>query len=206
MPTGYTADVLDGTITELEPFVWQLARGMGALITMRDAASDTPVPERFEPSQYNNEHLTRLRAERDQIRALTADEADAGACADVLAYDTSRERYLAEKVEGRQRYLDMIAKLEAWDCAPEGIKEFGLDQLQQSLDFDCPENPTYYGERPSEIGEEWRRQKLAKVEQDILFHTRQQAEEEARTEGRNAWLAHLRRSLADHAAKVAARG
>lgn len=50
MPTGYTADLHDGKDVTFDQFVKQCARGMGALVTLRDAPWDAPLPERFEPS------------------------------------------------------------------------------------------------------------------------------------------------------------
>ncbi len=50
MPTGYTDAVKDG-IT-FDQFVLGCARGMGALVMMRDEPSGTPIPERFEPSRF----------------------------------------------------------------------------------------------------------------------------------------------------------
>lgn len=36
MPTGYTAPVVDGEVTELKEFVWRCARAFGALVYLRD--------------------------------------------------------------------------------------------------------------------------------------------------------------------------
>lgn len=196
MPTGYTAAVQDGRITELEPFAWQLARGMGALIMMRDEPWDAPVPKRFEPSQYNATALTEARAERDRLYAMSDEEAQAAADAELAEWEADRAASEQKHRDQRARYLAMIDKLEAWQGAPEGIKEFGLEQLRQSLDFDCREPFKYWSEPPARDGAEWRRAKLAKVAKDIDYHAREQAAEEARTEGRNAWLAQLRKSLA----------
>lgn len=200
MPTGYTAAVADGKITDLEPFIWQLARGMGALIMMRDDPWDAPVPEKFEPSQYSADRLVEARAERDRIRSMSAAEADAAAKSEAEKHDQSEAKYRADKIAQRERYQAMIDKVEAWESAPEGIKEFGLEQLRTGMKFDCPAEITFWDERPSEDGQEWRLGKLQKIERDIAYHAKGQGEEDARTEGRNSWLAHLRKSLADHVA------
>ncbi len=196
MPTGYTAAVVDGSITELEPFVWQLARGMGALIMMRDEPHDAPVPERFKPSDYHMKKLVELRAERDRIRSMTDVDANLAAMADAAAYDERIAQYKADKVAQRERYQAMIAKVEAWQGAPEGIKEFGLEQLRSGMDFDCSGDFSWYEPRPSDQGAEWRSAKLEKIAEDIQYSAAECAKEDARTEERNAWLAHLRRSLA----------
>lgn len=196
MPTGYTAAVVDGSLTELEPFIWQLARGMGALITMRDDPHDAPIPERFEPSDYNAKRLSEAQAERDRLYAMTDFDCEVAARMEATAYDERVAKHRAEKAEQRQRYQSMIDKVRAWQGAPEGIKEFGLEQLARGMEFDCPEPFTWYEDRPSEDGSVWRSGKLAKVARDIEYHSAEDAKERARVDGRNAWLAQLRRSLA----------
>lgn len=195
MPTGYTAGVADGSVTEFEPFIWQLARGMGALVTMRDDHWDAPVPEAFEPSAYSADRLAELRTERERLYALSDAEAQAEADQEHSAYLAARGKYFADNAARRDRYEAMIAKVKAWTAAPEGIKEFALEQLERGLEFDCPTDPRYYREEPTRDGAEWKRGKLAKVGKSVEYHAEQDAKERARTEGRNAWLRQLRRSL-----------
>lgn len=90
----------------------------------------------------------------------------------------------------------MIEKLKTWEGAPEGIKEFGLEQLVRGMDFDCPEPFKYYREVVQQDGSAWKVAALAKVAKDIEYHSVEDAKERARTDGRNAWLAQLRASLA----------
>lgn len=195
MPTGYTADVLDGSITELAPFVMQLARGMGALITMRDMPSNAPIPERFEPSQYNADRLREAKSRREELYAMDKAAAQAAADAEHSEWTDARAEYFASKAQGRARYQAMIKLVEAWEGAPEGIKEFGLEQLRYGMDFDCPASPTFYRDEPPLDGQAWVGMKLAQVARDIEYHAAEHAKECERTEGRNAWLAQLRKSL-----------
>lgn len=197
MPSAYTASVADGTITDLKPFAIQLARGMGALIMMRDDPWDAPIPEKFEPSQYNAGQLAEAKTERDRVLAMTGAEAETAAKAEAAEHDALIANRKAERTEQRARYQAMIEKVEAWDGAPEGIKEFGLSQLRESMEFDCAEQFTWYKDRPSEDGEVWRAAKLTEIERSMAYHAKAQTEEEARVEARNAWLAQLRKSLGE---------
>ncbi len=201
MPTGYTADVVDGKITELEPFVLQLARGMGALITMRDEPWDAAIPERFEPSDYHAKRLEESKAARDEIRAMSEADCVASALAEAEKYDADVAKWRADRELQRERYDAMIAKVEVWQGAPEGLKEFGLQQLHQGRDFDCPALDEYYRPRPSTDGSEWRSAKLEKLERDILYHAAEHAKEVERAEARTAWVAQLRKSLAGERAE-----
>jgi hypothetical protein len=198
MPTGYTSRVADGTVTELEPFVLDLARGMGALITMRDEPSNAPIPERFEPSSYNADKLVGLRAERKRLYEMTDAEAEAAAVAEFAKDEAEMVSYLAKRREERSRYEAMIAKVKAWSGAPEGVKEFGLEQLERGMEFDCgkPGHELDYWKKPVRLsGEDWRIAQLEKVSKDIEYHSVEDAKERARTDSRNAWIAQLRASL-----------
>lgn len=203
MPTGYTAGVADGSIADLKTFALQLARGMGALIMMRDDPSDAKIPERFEPGDYNAKELAKLRGERDRIRAMSDDEAQAAADAEYTADQEAQQKYFAEKDEQRARYEAMLAKVRAWQGAPEGIKEFGIEQLTSSIDFDCSDERRWYRPPVERDGKKWRAAKLEKISKDVEYHAAEQGKEEARTEGRNAWLAQLRRSLDELAQEAA---
>lgn len=82
MPTGYTADVASGKITSLRDFALICARGMGALVMMRDEPFDAPIPERFEPSVFYKKHLDEAKQELAALRAMTAEDADNAAAAE----------------------------------------------------------------------------------------------------------------------------
>lgn len=196
MPTGYTADVADGTVTELEPFVMRLARGMGALIMMRDDPSDATIPERFEPSDYHVKKLAELRAERDRVRSLSDKDAQGAADKEFADWQASKARAEAEHVERRNRYNSMIAKVVQWEGAPEGIKEFGLEQLHRGLEWDCREPFEYWSKPPERDAAEWREAQLAELHRQLEYHAVEDAEERERAERRNSWLAQLRKSLA----------
>jgi hypothetical protein len=197
MPTGYTAAVADGTITDLRTFALQCARGMGALIMMRDEPHDAPIPERFEPSDYNAVALDAAKAERQSLYDMTNDEADAAAEAEFAEKTKVKQKRLADRAEQRARYQNMIDLVKPWERAPDGLKEFMLGQLHESMEFDCPERDTYWDEPVLLTGSEWRKAKLAKVERDILYHAEHDAKERARTESCNTWIAQLRSALGD---------
>lgn len=196
MPTGYTAAVVDGEITELEPFVLQLARGMGALITMRDEPWDAPIPDVFEPSDYSAKRLREAQDRHAEILAMTESECQKAALVEYLQIKEDEKAYFAKKVTERERYKAMIAKVEAWEGAPEGIKEFALSQLRQGMDFDCPANSTYYKVAKNQTGAEWRAEQLAKCQREIERSSDAYAEEVDRATKQTAWVQQLKASLA----------
>lgn len=108
------------------------------------------------------------------------------------------EKRVEEMNELRRKYSDMLAKVQGWK-APSvdhvGLKEFMVQQITQSIDFDC--DTRYYRKHSPELktGEEWLTAKAKKALRDIDYHTQEQAKEEERTSARNLWLKQLRTSL-----------
>ena len=197
MPTGYTAAVADGTITDLCTFALRCARGMGALIAMRDEPHDAPIPAAFEPqTRYHDEALVRLRAELDQLNGASPAEHAWHEKARRAEAEAYRAKYAANNAAQKSRYEAMIAKVRAWTGAPEGLKEFMLEQLQQSVQFDC--GGDYLPAVPEEVEPaEWQALNKARILKDIAYHEGERAKEITRTQERNKWLSQLRASLSE---------
>lgn len=196
MPTAYTADVGDGKITDLRTFALLCARGMGACITMRDDPLDAPLPEAFEPSPYYAGALAEAEARLVMLDSLST-EARAAAADEAYAINLAAwvERRDQRRTQ-RARYDAMLAEVEAWQTDAEGIREFMIEQLRSSIDFDCREMEPSWDVEPERLaaGEWWRRE-IDKTLKDIERARKSHAEEVARVAGRNGWLARLRASL-----------
>jgi hypothetical protein len=194
MPTGYTSPVADGKVTTLREYALSCARGMGALIMMRDEPWDAPIPERFEPgTKFYDEGIASARAILAELPTLSLEECERRAAAERAAKAAADASYRADKQANRQRYEGMIALVAPWEGAPDGLKEFMLSQLRESIDFDCREYPR--DEPPVETGAEWRERTAKKAAKDLGYHEQHRAEEIHRTEQRNAWIAQLRAAL-----------
>lgn len=196
MPTGYTHAVQTGEITEFPDFAMQCARAFGALIMMRDEPSGAEIPEAFEPSTYSAERATEARAKLAALQAMTDPEIKAAADADYRGRLDSWEQRKRKRAEGKARYEAMLAKVTAWTPpTPDHVemKSFMLDQLKESIKFDCSGD---YDVKPEPVSiYEWRIAEINRLTKDIAYHEKAQAEEVARTEGRNLWLRALRDSL-----------
>lgn len=191
MPTGYTAAVADGKITTLRDFAMQCARGMGALITMRDEPFDAPIPDTLQPSTaYHDDKLTVLRAELRELEALPDEQV-----LDRMEAERQKAIEYAERDRvKRERYEAMISQVMAWTTEAEGIRDFMLQQLRESLKFDC--GGSYEPPIPEPMtATEWRSQRSAKLAKEIDYREGEIAREIARTAERNAWLKALRDSL-----------
>jgi hypothetical protein len=201
MPTGYTADVQSGKVTEFPEFAMQCARAFGALIMMRDESSKAPIPERFEPkTSYYDEALASAKARLAELLAMSPEAVTAAAeesHKDAVARWSARR---AARAAERQRYEAMLAKVAAWEPpTPEhdGMKKFMADQLRESIKFDC--SGDYDDEPVALAGPAWLEKETETARWDIGRYAKHRREEIARTEDRNKWLADLRASLASMA-------
>lgn len=196
MPTGYTADVQSGKITEFADFAMACARAFGACITMRDDPSSAAIPEEFEPSNYNSKALVDANAKLAELEAMTLDERQAAADAENAAAVKEWDDRESEREKQRGRYETMLAKVEAWTpptTEHEGMKNFMREQLSESIRFDCGDP---YGKRPEPRSTaDWYADALARANNDIAYHAKAQAEEIERARKRTKWVADLRTSL-----------
>jgi hypothetical protein len=199
MPTGYTHKVQDGTITEFRDFAWECARAFGALILMRDEPAGAPIPERFEPdTRHYDGAIERAKKERAELDELTAEQATKEAAAEHRDAVASWEKRRAERNAQKLRYLAMLEKVEAWTpptSEHHEMKNFMLEQLRSSIDFDC--GRSYDTPPEPETGAAWLERKRAEAVRSIAYQVEERHKELARVEGRNRWLAALRKSIGD---------
>lgn len=194
MPTGYTADIPKG-IT-FEQYAWSCARAFGALILMRDDPSDAPIPERFEPSEYNRNALADAKAKFAQLDTMSLSDAATAAQAD---YDAELARYAtrkAERIDQLNKYDAMLAQVVKWEApTPDHIKyrEFMISQIRETIDWDCSDK---YDVAPVRLsGMEWLSTQIAEARRSMAYHEKEWAAEVERTNNRNAWIQALRDSL-----------
>lgn len=203
MPTGYTADIAKGI--SFEQFVWTCARAFGALVMMRDDATDAPIPERFEPSDMYKKWLTEERAKLGALVSMTVDQVTAAAEAAYQQSHAAWQERRAAKLELRNRYSEMLAKVVQWEAPTpehEGLKDFMAKQIRESIDFDCSEK---YDEEPQrQEPTDWHNAQIESARRTIARHLQSHLEEHQRTEERNSWLKALRDSVpppAEHKAR-----
>lgn len=197
MPTGYTAAVQSGKITEFRDFAMACARNFGACDSLRD--SSEPIPDEFLVGDWYRKSLDEANVALTTFR--TKNDVD-------LVLEYSREtaenrnearRQIAEDAEERRRYEAIIAKADAWTPpSPDhvGMKTFMLSQLRESIKFDCGGD---YWQRelvkPVRPFAEWKADKLASLTRTLANAAEALAEEEQRVAGRNRWIKQLRESL-----------
>ena len=198
MPTGYTHAIEKGI--DFKTFAWGCARGMGALIMMRDEPRDAPIPDQFEPGDYHLKKIEEARATLAKLEAMTPEEA--ATCAQA-AFDEEvkrREDGIAKADSLRRKYEAMLAQVREWrppTLEHEGLRMFMAEQIEQSIAFDCDAH--YYRKmKPKRLSAtEWLAQEQVKAMKEIGYHATEHEKEVERTNSRNAWVQALRASLGE---------
>ena len=197
MPTGYTADVGDGKVTDFRDFAMQCARAFGACVVMRDDPWDKPIPV-FQPdTTYFDEMVARAQKALIELPTLSAEECEKRATHTYADQLDEHRLYARQRAEKRRRYEDMIRKVQAWSPPTSDhmeMKSFMLEQLRTSIECDCSER--YCSAEPErQSGEAWRAERVVQAERDLAYGEKHRREEIERTDGRNKWVADLRASL-----------
>lgn len=193
MPTGYTAPVADGTITTLRDYALRCARGMGALISMRDERPGAPIPREIAVEPYHKDEAAIAEQELRRLQAMTAGqihEAASKAFTEAILQRNAR-RAAAKLVT--DRYDAMLDKVKNWPSAgtPEGLRSFMLNQLVKSRDqydngdFDPEIKPADYADLI------WHARAIDTALRDFSYHTEEYAKVVSHTAAANAWLAQL---------------
>ena len=195
MPTGYTADVGDGKVTDFRAFALGCARAFGACIMQRDDPINEP-PKHRQPSTWNAEQLVEAQKEADRLSTITLAMAEAESAKEyeecLRFYEESRKR----SAEINARYEAMIAKVKAYTPPTpdhEGYKKFMLEQLTISLESD-------FGPPVKLSALDWLSTARERAARSILYHTKANAEELKRFEDSNKWIDALYASLAEDVA------
>jgi hypothetical protein len=197
MPTGYTAAIKDGI--SFEQYALSCARAFGALVVTRDEPADAPIPNELEPSFFNKKALEEAEEKLRILRLLSDEGCHREMEKERQGLIDSAQKQIADNNDLHCKYLHLLAQTKAYlPPSPdhEEFKKFMVDQIEQSIDFDCRGN--YYTDElkkfPASVGE-WRNKKIDKLMQDISYHTKENAEEINMTNSRNLWIKQLRESL-----------
>lgn len=196
MPTGYTSTLHDGEQTFPE-FALACARNFGALILMRDSAADAKIPDEFPPeTSFYDKGLTTARALLEELETMPESVAQERADAEYAEGVAHVAAARAEAEAIRVRYEAMLIEAEAWEpptADHAGLKRFMIDQLNESIRFDC--STTYLTDPEPQTAQQWVAAQRERAMRDVERYTGERAKEIERAKGRTAWVQALRGSL-----------
>jgi hypothetical protein len=108
--------------------------------------------------------------------------------------ESSNKRAIKRHNEELSNYNNMIAKVEAWEVPDflESTKEFALEQLRSSVDFDCGGGPYTSDVQP--LGT-WMVNHEAGLHRNVEYYRKKLEEERERTAEANRYIKSLYESL-----------
>jgi len=196
MPTGYTAKIADGI--SFQEFAMDCARAMGACIDLRDVpGGGDKIPDVFTPSDYHLKAEIAAQAELDGLLAMSADEREKAALDDWEEAKKCRADHIKGKRKLKKKYEAMRSRVDGWTPPTrdhENFKIFMMEQIDQSIEFDCLEH--YIKEAPAPVsGAEWFATNIVRLMGDIQRHRQDYSKEVQSAETRTRWIRALRSSL-----------
>jgi hypothetical protein len=195
MPTGYTADVADGKVTDFRTFALRCARAFGATIMQRDDPANDP-PKLREVSSYEIEAVARDEQRVAALAAMTDADAQREAAAEYAAAVKRNREYAEETRAKRARYEAMLAAARAWvppTAEHEPMKKFMIEQLTESIKFDCHDD--LWPEPTRKSGRAWLAEQRQHAHESLGRSIKRLQEERDRVDGANAWIGALYDSL-----------
>ena len=194
MPTGYTAAVVDGKVSEFSKFAMSCARAFGACIDMRDDPMDAEIPQEFKPSSYHQEQLDEAKSKLERLQNLHLEQARVEAQVDYDKAFADHTKYMNDLALENKRIDTMIEKVKAWVPPTSDhteLKDFMLGQLRISK-----HDPQYYSAFPKlQSGADWLQNQLTKAKRDVAYHTEELEKDVRRANERTLWVKRLRESL-----------
>ena len=154
MPTGYTQQIIDGTVKTPKEFLHLCLRNFGVCVSMRDVPFNesqvdyTDYIKKYyqDTIDYHAKALENAKAEYERVINLSDDDFYEMY---VERFSHNREYYQKRTDEAKKQnaqYQSFYDTIKNWDCSEEfsNIKKFALDQIDISK-----EDEDYYADELS---------------------------------------------------------
>lgn len=133
--TGYTAGILDGSITSAKDYLLRCTRAFGIAIDLKDEPLSVPTPMNFVPDPIYTEQYERQLIRVHKIQKMNIEEMREEYHTSYSSNLRSAENFLDMMLEANAKFEPILTQVKAWN-PPEafsGIKKFAIDQIEQCL-------------------------------------------------------------------------
>ena len=193
MPSGLTCNIYDGSDMTLRGFALNCVRQLGAgYLATEQGEKRMPLDKApvLKVSDYHPEQIKKAEAELRQWLEVreNPEELQRKYEASYASNHEHNEDYDKRRKEIRERYLTMLDKVDAWVLPTEykSLKDLMINQIKESMDFDCRPCRIYKAER--QPIDEWIQMRIDMAQRDINYHKEEYAKEVERIEENNAYL------------------
>ena len=201
MPSGLTYQIYEGTDMSLRSFALKCATQFG-LGYKASSYGDKELPLDKPPVLTVDEYRINSlkKAKEDALYWLNMEHNPDEAMKLYREYVAKKEEEKSHQdgvfAEQKDRYLQMISKVEAWDCGEDlqYLKDYMLKQLNECMEHDCPDTSKWY-DYPIPTFEKWLRVKIDCACSDVKLQTESLEKEEKAIKELNEGLQNLYSSL-----------
>lgn len=187
MPTGYTAAVVDGKITELKDFATHCASAFGVFAHQRDEPVGNPLIRPTSHDTYYEEKYTEAASRQQRWTGLSEEQRYAE-WSDYVNQTTESNREILERSRvTSQRYDHLIEQVEATEEneATKGFRDFMLNQLKEGKRFDSLDEK--YLSEPLEYVK-WIEYNTDYLADDVRYYQERLSKNAARAEESNKFI------------------
>ena len=195
MPSGYTEGIRNGTINDLNDFVWTCARGFGAFVTQKDDFDELPILKE-KPYPYYKNQIKKSLKEKQKYNEYTEDDWQNEYSKYVKTQLENINDNIKEKEELKEKYENILKQVKDWIPPNEDfyeLKSFMIKQLEESIDLDC--EISFWKEQKNKIlnlnVETYKQDTINNIEEYLLSSKRYYKEEVERVKSRNQWKQQL---------------
>lgn len=199
MPSSYTAGIQNGTINNLNDFIWTCARGFGAFITQKDDF-DEPLVLKEKPYPYYKNQVKKSLNEKQKYNEYTEDDWQNEYSKYVKTQLENINDNIKEKEELKEKYENILKQVKEWIPPNENfhkLKSFMINQIEESIDLDC--EISFWKEQKNKILnlniETYKQDTINNIEEYLLSSKRYYKEEVERVKSRNQWKQQLVESI-----------
>lgn len=193
--TGYVHEMVKNDLN-FNQFVWCCARAFGALINMREAPTDAPIPEEVTPSSFYANALKDSQKEVKRLNKMTNEQKIRYGERKKKESISSLKKSIKEQEDTNKKINTMIDQVNEWQPKEEqkSLKDFILQQLKSSLEkTDHLQNELENKEKIDPL--ELFHLHLSIENNSVQYYEAQVAKEKRNLQETNQWLKNLRESV-----------
>jgi hypothetical protein len=198
MPSSYTADIENDI--SFEDYALMCARRFGACMHQRDNPIEEKPKLRTE-SVYHTDALSKAKKIIVELEAMPGVNARTKYGEKIIKEEEAfNQKSFNKKIILKNKYIDMLSKACKWDPPTpdhEQLKKFMIDQINESINFDCDTN--YEMENLTALSKvnplDKYKEVLRRAYNDIEYHETELFKERERGADANKWIIALYDSL-----------
>lgn len=193
MPTGYTAGIIDGTTKDFKEYAKLCSRAF--MIHLRDE----PFNSEYKPRTPSDYHIKAIKKAKEELKEVEVLEDSTIIEREKLRLLDEVKRYkdqIEKEKESKKRldaFLEKAKKYKAPTETHNGIAEFMVAQIEETIKFDC--NSSFYTDELEKAqkkllninAEDVRGELKTKATKDLAYHTKEHEAELKRCRDSNKW-------------------